>query len=53
MSKLWEFLIHGCWHDWRARTANQLVWPVTKTAKGMRYTYQCEKCQRIKKLDIT
>ena len=53
MIRLWEFLIHGCWHQWRARSAGDLVRKVGNIAYGTRYTYQCEKCHRIKKQDVT
>lgn len=52
MIRLWEFLIHGCWHDWQARSARELVGGASGIAYGTRYTYQCEKCHRIKKIDI-
>lgn len=52
MIRLWEFLVHGCWHDWRARSAGDLVRKVGNIAYGTRYTYQCEKCHRIKKQDV-
>jgi len=53
MIRLWEFLIHGCWHRWRAMEKTRLV----KNEKdnigyGMRYSYQCEKCHRVKILDV-
>ena len=54
MIRLWEFLIHGCWHEWRARSMSQLV--RSRSGKdvpyGDRYTYQCDKCHRIKKQDV-
>jgi hypothetical protein len=50
MIRLWEFLIHGCWHDWRTLGAGDLVRKIGDIAYGIRrYTYQCEKCHRIKK----
>ena len=52
MIRLWEFLIHGCWHDWRVRAKNDLVKPGKDKPYGDRYTYQCEKCHRIKKQDV-
>ena len=52
MIRLWEFLIHGCWHDWRARGAGDLTNKVGRPF-GTRYIYQCEKCHRIKKQDVT
>ena len=52
MIKLWEFIIHGCWHNWRARDKRDLVRTGDHTPYGTRYTYQCEKCHRIKKLDV-
>jgi hypothetical protein len=52
MIRLWEFLIHGCWHDWRARSMTELVRSGKEIPYGTRYTYQCEKCHRIKKQDV-
>lgn len=52
MIKLWEFLVHGCWHNWRARDMHNLVRTGNPVPYGTRYTYQCEKCHRIKKQDV-
>ena len=52
MIKLWEFLLHGCWHHWRARDMHNLVRTGNPTPYGTRYVYQCEKCHRIKKQDV-
>jgi cytochrome c2 len=52
MVRLFEFLIHGCWHDWCVRSAGDLVAKVGRLAHGTRYIYQCEKCHRIKKQDV-
>jgi hypothetical protein len=53
MIRLLEFLIHGCWHDWRIQSAGDLVRKDGLMACGTRYIYQCEKCHRIKKQDVT
>jgi hypothetical protein len=53
MIRLWEFLIHGCWHQWRAMEKVRLVKNERdEIGYGMRYTYQCGKCHRIKKQDV-
>ena len=53
MIKLFEFLVHGCWHRWRAMQTIKLVRDERdEIGHGTRYVYQCEKCHRIKKLDI-
>jgi hypothetical protein len=52
MLRLWEFFIHGCWHKWRARSLGNLVNRGSDIPYGTRYTYQCDKCHRIKILDV-
>ena len=54
MIKLFELLMHGCWHRWRAMKSIDLMdKEISETVPiGTRYTYQCEKCHRIKKLDV-
>ena len=53
MIRLFEFLVHGCWHRWRAMEKVRLVsGPKDEIGHGTRYVYQCEKCHRIKKLDV-
>lgn len=53
MIRLFEFLIDGCWHHWRAMEKVKLVSSSTdQIGYGMRYTYQCSKCHCIKKQDV-
>ena len=53
MIRLWEFLIHGCWHQWSERDARDLFSNGRGIVYGTRYTYLCEKCLRVKKKDVT
>jgi hypothetical protein len=52
MIRLWEFLRDGCWHHWRARSLSNLVNGNDPIPYGTRYTYQCDKCHRIKIQDV-
>lgn len=52
MIRLWELLVHGCWHHWRARDKHDLVRSGSAIPHGTRYVYQCDKCHRIKKQDV-
>lgn len=55
MIRLFEFLIHGCFHKWmrvadypyeiHGGTSNGLL------VKGQRFVLQCERCGRMKKFD--
>jgi len=45
MIRLWQWFIHGCWHDWRYRGSGPLLYG-DKPA-GQYYTYQCSRCERI------
>ena len=45
MIKIWQFLIHGCWHDWHLLGRGALM---HKNARvGEYYQYKCSKCERI------
>lgn len=53
MIRLFEFLIHGCWHRWRAMEKIRLIRDAKDSiGYGTRFVYQCEKCHRIKKQDV-
>ena len=45
MIKIFQFLLHGCWHDWRLQGEG------AATLKGERvgsyFRYQCSRCERI------
>jgi len=45
MIKIWQFLWHGCWHDWKLFGKG----PMTYNGKpaGQYYVFQCSKCNRI------
>ena len=45
MIKLWQFLWHGCWHDWKFINKGHLEHEGNRV--GQYYQYQCKKCERI------
>ena len=45
MIKIWQFLIHGCWHDWRLQGRGPLT--LRGERVGEYYQYKCSKCERI------
>ena len=50
MFKLFDFILHGCWHKWTVKDELQ-VWnhekPEAKRPIGLIYVLQCEKCGRL------
>lgn len=52
MIKLWELIIHGCWHQWEIMQRYSLVKKTGDVPYGDRYSYKCEKCQRVKLVDV-
>lgn len=45
MIKLWQFIWHGCWHDWQLYGKGQLT--LRGESAGEYYAYRCSKCNRI------
>ena len=59
MIKLFEFILHGCWHKWEEKEKKPVKWhdstPCTSLnyiGSGFRITYHCPKCGRYKKKEI-
>lgn len=53
MIRLFEFLLHGCWHKWEVQKVVNLVASEKDTiGHGARFYYQCDKCKRVKKKDV-
>jgi len=48
MIKLWQFLWHGCWHQWSLMGSGDLVNDANLTI-GQYNVYICKKCSRIEK----
>ena len=50
MFKLFDFILHGCWHKWKI-LKESAVWeataPEAKRPMGYQYVLQCEKCGKI------
>lgn len=53
MIKIFEFLLHGCWHKWKIVSSNDLRKKGYQNPIGTRVTYQCEKCNHVKHTDMT
>jgi hypothetical protein len=45
MLKLWQFLLHGCWHDWKHIGTGKTTFG--GEVAGQYYCYKCSKCDRI------
>ena len=52
MIKLFQFLLHGCWHKWEMIEVVRLVSKKDDIPYGQRIYYQCMKCQKVKKEEI-
>lgn len=54
MIRLWEFLWHGCWHDWHLHTAQKLVDKKDNSGIpiGHNMIYECAKCGRFKSVEL-
>lgn len=52
MIKLWEFLWHGCWHDWQYKQTQSIVKEEGGVPYGHNIIYQCSKCNRIKAMEL-
>ena len=46
MIKLWQFLWHGCWHDWQHIATGQKTLD-NDMVTGNYYVFKCSKCARI------
>lgn len=55
MSKLLDFLFHGCWHKWKI-LHEVPVWdadmPDAKRPMGYKFICQCEKCGQPKSFNM-
>ena len=51
MIKLFEFLIHGCWHHWGETTQYKVV-DNDGTNIGFAMIQQCTKCGHAKRTDL-
>lgn len=49
MIRLFQFLIHGCWHQWETR---EHVILESTFARGSRVKLQCKRCGRWTKQDL-
>ena len=45
MIKLWQFLWHGCWHDWKHIATGKTS--LDSMATKNYYIFKCSKCDRI------
>jgi len=45
MIKLWQLLLHACWHRWEYIGSGPLTHEGASC--GQYYVYKCAKCQRI------
>jgi len=45
MIKIFQFLLHGCWHRWELQGKGDLL--IKGTIVGQYYQYKCSKCNRI------
>ncbi|MEN9885631.1 MAG: hypothetical protein RL758_209 [Pseudomonadota bacterium] len=50
MSRLLEFLWHGCWHNWKHTGSGSLTQDEHEI--GRFYTYKCSKCERHKDINV-
>ena len=51
MIRLFEFLLHGCWHHW-GETAQYKVKDNDDTIIGFAMIQQCKKCGYAKRTDL-
>ena len=45
MIKIWQFLIHSCWHNWQLQGKGPLTY--RGETVGQYYCYKCSKCERV------